>query len=103
MIDREWHASPHLDGAPPRWRRRQGVAYLQRAYCLEARFECWEEMEFAARNPRLHSLGSGKALLLGLGLAGLALAFALVVYCVCRSPTGRRRAGKRTADRDSEA
>lgn len=75
------------------------AAFLLRSYCLEARFECWEEMAFAARNPRLHSLHSldrGRSTLLALGCAALVVAFLVVVWYVCRG-TGRPMpcAGKR--------
>lgn len=90
----DWYRHPK-----PRWRRPKVAAFLLRSYCLEARFECWEEMAFAARNPRLHSLHSldrGRSTLLALGCAALVVAFLIVVWYVCRG-TGRPMpcAGKR--------
>ena len=98
----DWYRHPQ-----PRWRRPKVAAFLLRSYCLEARFECWEEMAFAARNPRLHSLHSldpGRSTLLALGCAALAVAWLFVVWCVCRGPPrtmacgGKRARATKAAD-----
>ena len=90
----DWYRHPK-----PRWRRPKVAAFLLRSYCLEARFECWEEMAFAARNPRLHrlrSLDPGRSTLLALGCAALVVAFLAVVWSVCRG--GKRTRATKAAD-----
>ena len=90
----DWYRHPK-----PRWRRPKVAAFLLRSYCLEARFECWEEMAFAARNPRLHrlrNLDPGRSTLLALGCVTLLVAWLVVVWCVCRR--GKRTRATKAAD-----
>ena len=67
----------------------QVLRYLHRSYCLEPRFECWEELQSGSRRPPAQLRSQ-------LGAGGTLAAAALLLCIAC----GRR--GGRSAEKPAD-